>query len=224
MTMPHSRGPIHGTILGRSPVGPRAARVGQADRGHAGRGTGRDHPGGLLVAEAVVGHEADAERAALQELRVAPEPVAQRGEIRHDRRPQPERLQLAQVVRLDANPEVVLQVRILPARAGRHGLAAGRAGHRRGGGRQREVQVRLGGRRLEGQDEEGQELEGHVEHRRDRELDLLLRLQAARSSAFPAHRPSSLSTTRAKWANPRSAPRRASGGWPRTRRPGRRGG
>ena len=49
----------------------------------------------------------------------------------------------------------------------------------RGGG-QVEVEVRLGRRGLKRQDEEGEELERHVEHRRDREGDLLRRLRPAR--------------------------------------------
>jgi hypothetical protein len=36
--------------------------------------------------------------------------------------------------------------------------------------------VRLARRRLEGQDEEGQQLEGHVEHGRDGELDFFVGL------------------------------------------------
>ena len=119
-------------FMARPSAGPsgdgRLVGVGEADRGDPGRGAGRHHAGGLLVVEAVVGHEADAERAALQDLGVAPKAVAERRQVGQGGIAQAEGLQVAQVVGLDADPEVVLQVRIeLGAGSGRPSPAARRA-------------------------------------------------------------------------------------------------
>ena len=53
--------------------------------------------------DAIVGDQADAERAALQELGVPAESLAERGQVRQGGLSQPNRLEVAQVVGLGAN-------------------------------------------------------------------------------------------------------------------------
>ena len=110
----------------------------QTDRGDAGGGAGGDDLGGRFVAEAVVGDESDAERPAFEELDIAAEPLAERGQVRQGRLAEPQDLEVAEVVGLGADEQVVLQVGVDgPGRRGRArpsaavGKAAGVAGRSR---------------------------------------------------------------------------------------------
>ena len=225
-----SRGSRRPPRSGRQAVGTRGMTPGWARRidATAGRRAGGDDPRGRLVAQAVVGHEADAERAVAEEPGVAAKAVAQRRQI--GKRASPSRSALRSPrSSASARTSRSFSRSVSTDRAGRAGPGPAAPGQGRRGGRQVEVDVGLGRGGLEGQDEERQELERHVEHRRHREEDLVGRTRAgtAGTGARRRPRPSRTScpasgaveagipmptlmavslrrTTRLNWAKPRS--------------------
>ncbi len=102
--------------------------------------------------------------------------LAERSQIRQHGFAQAECLEVAQVVCLGADQQVIFQVAIDDSRRGWMGFAARRGwqGHRCRG--QVQIEMRLGRGGLESQNEKGQQLKCHVQHRRHRECDFLGRL------------------------------------------------
>ena len=140
---------------------------GEADRGDPGGRAGGDDLGGRARIEPVVGNQADAERPAVQKLDVAAEAPAQGGQVGQVASPSRRALRSPRssdsarrsrsFSRSVSTSDADRRAGALPSDAA--GKAAGVAG------RSRSMWVSADGG-LEGQDEEGQELESHVEHRR----------------------------------------------------------
>src|SRR3569623_2110514 len=80
-------------------------RLGQADGGAARRATGRDDAGGLFVTQPVIGDEPDPEGPPVHDLDVTAEAVGKRFEIGQGGFAEPQRLQVAEVIALGAEPE-----------------------------------------------------------------------------------------------------------------------